>query len=109
MIKVSVSPTKYKMKITGHANSAPRGADVICASVSYAFYNLCQMMLELEAMGMLCNSPKMKDNEGNSALEVVPKAEYEAHVQLCFMYFAKGIEMLDSQYPEFVSLKITKV
>lgn len=109
MIKVSVSPTKYKMKITGHANSAPKGADVICASVSYAFYNLCQMMLELEAMGMLCKAPKMKDNEGNSALEVVPKAEYEAHVQLCFMYFAKGVEMLDAQYSEFVSLKITRV
>lgn len=109
MIKVSVSPTRYKVKITGHANSAPKGADILCASVSYAFYNLCQMMMELENMGMLCKAPKMKDNSGNSCLEVIPKAEYDAHVQLCFMYFSKGIEMLDAQYPEFVSLKITKV
>ena len=109
MVKVSVSPTRYKVKITGHAGSAEKGSDIICASVSYAFYNLCQMMLELEAMGMLCKKPKMKDNEGNSALEVIPKKEYEAHVQLCFMYFSKGIEVLDAQYPEYVSLKVTKV
>lgn len=109
MIKISVSPTKYKIRITGHANYADKGADILCASVSFAFYNLCQMMLEFEAMGMLCKSPVMKDNEGNSALEVIPKAEYEMQVQLAFMYFAKGMQMLDAQYPEFVSLKMTKL
>ena len=108
MIKISVAPKRYKIKIKGHAGYADKGADILCASVSFAFYNLAQVMLNFYNEGFLCKEPEMRDNEGNSVLEVIPKKEYEAHVQLCFAYFTEGINALYAQYPEFVSLKVTE-
>lgn len=108
MIKISVAPKRYKVKIKGHAGYGDKGTDILCASVSFAFYNLAQVMLNLHAEGMLCREPKLCDNEGNSTLEVIPKAEYEAHVQFALAYFTEGIKALDAQYPEFISLKVTE-
>ena len=108
MIKISVAPKRYKVKIKGHAGYGERGTDIICASVSFAFYNLAQVMLNLYEQGMLCKAPEMTDNEGNSRLEVIPKAEYEAHVQFALAYFTAGVSALDAQYPEFVKLKVTE-
>lgn len=108
MIKVSVMPKKYKVKVKGHAKFSEKGTDIICASVSFSFYNLSQVMLNFYQAGMLCKEPKLCDNSGNATLEVIPKAEYEAHVQLCLAYFTEGMRVLDAQYPEYVSLKVTE-
>ena len=108
MIKISVAPKRYKVKIKGHAKYAEKGNDILCASVSFAFYNLAQVMLNLYEKGMLCKAPEMKDNEGNSTIEVMPKAEYETHVQFALAYFTAGISALDAQYPEYVKLKVTE-
>lgn len=108
MIHITVSPKKYQVRIKGHAEYAEPGKDILCASVSYAFYNLCAMMLKFEKNGMLCKSPRMKDNPGNSFVEVVPKEIYEGNVQLCFMYFTEGLQSLMAQYPEFIDLKVLK-
>lgn len=107
MVKISVMPQKYRIKIQGHAGYGDKGTDILCASVSFAFYNLAQMMLNFYGQGMLCKEPLMKDNEGSSYIEVVPKSEYEPQVQLCFAYFTEGIAALDAQYPEFIKLKVT--
>jgi uncharacterized protein YsxB (DUF464 family) len=108
MIKISVAPKRYKVKIKGHAKFSEIGTDIICASVSFSFYNLSQVILNFYEAGMLCKEPELSDNPGNATLEVMPKAEYEAHVQLALAYFTEGMRMLDAQYPEYVSLKVTE-
>ena len=48
MITVTYRPTKRTLTIKGHANAGEKGFDIICASVSTVFYNLCQMMREYD-------------------------------------------------------------
>ena len=106
MVHITVSPKKFQLRIKGHAGFEKEGKDIICACVSYAFYNLSQVMLDYESLGMLCKAPKLKDNKGNSYLEVMPKREYESNVQIVFATVARGLEVLSAQYPEFVDFKL---
>lgn len=102
MINVQVSPKGYKVKITGHAKYADKGNDIVCAAVSFAYYNLCQMVLEFERNDKLSQDSLISDNEGDASVEAVPKKEHENEIRLAFTYFKKGIELLSAKYPEFV-------
>ncbi|MBR5826834.1 MAG: ribosomal-processing cysteine protease Prp [Clostridia bacterium] len=106
MIHITVSPKKLQLRIKGHADYAEPGKDIICASVSYAFYNLCQVMTDYTELGLLCKAPKMKDCSGNSFIEVIPKKEYEKNVQIVFSVIARGLEVLATNYPEFVDFRL---
>ena len=108
MIHITVSPKKFQLRIKGHAGYNEHGKDIICASVSYAFYNLAQVMLDYINLGLLCKAPEQKDNKGNSSLKVIPKKEYESNVQICFATIARGLEVLSLQYPEFVDFKLNE-
>ncbi|MGN1419214.1 MAG: ribosomal-processing cysteine protease Prp [Acutalibacteraceae bacterium] len=108
MIKVTYRPKKHQLKITGHANSAEKGHDLICASVSMIFYNLCQMLLEYDQEKAFAVKPKMGYTSGSAYVEVTPRDEYEAWIEHDFLYACTGIRLLEAKYPEYVYLKITE-
>lgn len=48
MIKVKVE--KDRIRVSGHANTAPRGADIVCAAVSALTLTLIQGLREIAGM-----------------------------------------------------------
>lgn len=106
MITVTVSPNKYQLGMKGHAGYDEIGKDIICASASMVYYNLCQMMLEYDEGKAFCKKPEMQFTSGKAFLKVVPRKEYEPWIQHDFLYAVKGFQLLAAQYPEYVCLKI---
>lgn len=88
MIDIEYVPGK-SVKITGHANYAEVGKDIVCAAISTLF---CTMLLAPGIAGT-------RDEEGMHAVCLIPAS---AEV---FGIFAKGMAIVAEQYPTYVRFK----
>ena len=108
MIKVHFWQDKEKgsihMKVKGHANAAPKGEDLICASATMLVYTIAQAMTFYHEQGYLAEKPKIKIREGNASIHVVPKKEYFAEALHSFWVAQCGAHVLSKNYPDYVSL-----
>ena len=50
MIKVMITP--YKIQVTGHANTAPYGSDIVCAAVSVLTQTLIEGLKNIAYMSL---------------------------------------------------------
>lgn len=107
MIYVTYSPKKRLLRIKGHARFAEEGHDIVCAATSMVFYNLCAMLNEYDK-GKAFIKLDIRDKKGSAAVEVTPRAGYEAWVDHDFYYALSGFELLCNKYPDYVSLKVTE-
>jgi uncharacterized protein len=99
MIKVTIIQTKlgYKMmKVTGHANSAPYGEDLICAAVSAVVTGGINA-LDLKAV-------KVKNIEGLSDLQILDH-HHQAN-QNVYRVIHTQLQTIASAYPKFVTIAI---
>ena len=92
------------MKVRGHANTAPKGEDLVCASASMLVYTVAQAMMFYNGQGYLKAKPKIKMREGKASICVVPKEEYHAETLHTFWVAQCGAHVLSKNYPEHVSL-----
>lgn len=92
------------MKVKGHAGTAPKGADLVCASASMLVYTVAQAMTFYYEQGYLQEKPKIKMREGKASVVVVPKEEYYAEALHTFWVAQCGAHVLSKNYPENVSL-----
>ena len=92
------------MKVTGHARTAPNGADLVCASASMLVYTVAQAMVFMYQHGCLEEKPKLKIREGKASISVVFKEEYYAEVLHSFWVAQSGAYVLAKNYPGAVSL-----
>ena len=104
-VRFSVSEDKtVSMDMKGHAGSAPKGEDLICASATTLVYTVAQAMTFYEQQGFLAEKPKIKIREGKASIHVVPKEEYRAETLHSFWVAQCGAHTLACNYPEAVSL-----
>ena len=93
------------MKVRGHANTAPKGEDLVCASASMLVYTVAQAMMFYHEQGYLKAKPKIKIREGKASICVVPKEEYHAETLHTFWVAQCGIHVLAHNYPQNVKLE----
>ena len=92
------------MKVKGHAETAPNGADLVCASATMLVYTVAQAMTFMYEQGQLQKKPHIKIREGKAVVSATPKEDYFAEVLHTFWVAQCGAHFLACNSPEAVSL-----
>lgn len=111
MVKISFWQEDNKsihLKVKGHANAAPYGEDLICASASMLVYTVAQAMTFMYDQGYLEEKPRIKMREGKASVSAIPKEAYRAEVLHTYWTAQCGAHVLAKNYPEYVTLNHLK-
>jgi len=108
MIKIHFWQEKDKgsihMKVKGHADTAPKGADLVCASATMLVYTVAQALVFMYEQGQLEKKPHIKIREGKAVVAATPKEDFFAEALHTFWVAQCGAHTLARNYPEAVSL-----
>ena len=111
MVKISFwkeEDGSIHLKVKGHANYAPKGEDLICASASMLVYTVAQAVSFMHDQGYLEEKPKINMREGKASVSARPKEEYRAEVLHTYWTAQCGAHVLAKNYPEYVGLNHLK-
>lgn len=95
------------MVVTGHAGSAPKGMDLVCAGVSSLVWALGSAVERMYEQGMLRRCPRVEISEGMAEVIAVPKEENRDAVLMAFWTVQTGLAELDAQFGENVRVAET--
>ena len=108
MVKIHFWQEKDKgsihMKVKGHANTAPNGEDLVCASATMLVYTVAQALTFMHEQGQLEEKPHIKIREGKAVVVARPKEDFFAEALHTFWVAQCGAHLLSKNYPEAVSL-----
>ena len=109
MVKIHFWQEKDKgtihMKVKGHADTAPKGADLVCASATMLVYTVAQAMSFMHEQGQLQEKPHIKIREGKAVVVARPKEDFYAETLHTFWVAQCGIHVLARNYPQNVTLE----
>lgn len=107
MIKAVISYTSecISLRLSGHAEAGEAGKDIICASASILAYTVAQTMKFMHYRGDLKKKPHIKLKEGSTIVTAFPTAEAYEEASHTFFVAQLGFELLEHNYPDFVSLE----
>ena len=109
MLNITVNPKKHKFRMTGHANYAEQGKDIVCSAASILFYTACETvrMIEDEAFE---NKPVFDINDSDKGvtafIECKPKEDYIAVIDTIYQTIFVGYKLLAEGYPNNVQITI---
>ncbi len=104
MIRVTYWRKSNKVKIIGHAGSAPYGEDLVCAAVSALVYTLAANAAMLRDDGYT-RRIITKIEPGNSEIDIIPKRRYKNSTALVVSTVCVGFGLLAKQYPEYIQFR----
>ena len=107
MVKISFwreDDGSVHLKVKGHANAAPKGEDLICASASMLVYTVAQAVTYMHDQGYLEAPPKIKMREGKASVSAKAREGYQAEVLHTFWTAQCGAHVLAKNYPQYVGL-----
>ena len=97
------------MTIKGHAQAAPKGEDLICASATMLAYTVAQAVQFMHEQGQLKKKPKIAIKDGEATIIATPKEEAYAEALHTFWVAQCGIHVLAHNYPQNVKLEHLRV
>ena len=97
------------MTIEGHADAAPKGEDLICASATMLAYTVAQAVQFMQDTNKLKKKPKIGIKDGKSVIIATPKEDAYAEVLYIFWVAQCGFDVLAHNYPNNVKLEHLKV
>lgn len=92
------------MTVQGHAGTAPKGEDLVCAAATMLVYTLAQAVQFLQEQGCFRKRPKMEITDGYAFISAVPGKSVEAEVLMAFWVAQAGAYVLERNYPQAVKL-----
>ena len=92
------------MTMKGHAGTAPKGEDLVCAAATMLAYTVAQAMQFFYESGNLAKKPKIRLVDGNATIVATPKEDTYAEVLHTFWVAQCGIHVLAHNYPGAVRL-----
>lgn len=104
MVNVIFKPKELELTITGHAEQAEKGKDIVCSAVSILAYTLARAIEE--SKDMLESAPVVEIDEGNVKISCVPKKVFLATIQRTYWTVLCGYELLVSSYGSYVTFTI---
>ena len=105
MIQVIYYRSYNRVTVTGHANSAEHGQDLVCCAASTLVYTLAVNVAKMAEFGQV-REPVMKTSEGDAEISCNPKHNLKHVVTLVFDSLCAGFDLLATRYPEYVSYEI---
>lgn len=106
MIDIVYDRGKHKLTVKGHAKSAPKGEDLVCAGVSALVYTLAANVTHLCEDKSHCRRPVIKLNDGDATIACSPVHGMKALTTLTFNTVCVGFELLAAEYPDFVRYSV---
>ena len=97
--------SRVQLELRGHAASAPKGEDLICAGVSALAVTAAQMAKNLYREEMLRRSPRILMEPGYCLVVAVIQKGFEAEALMAFWTVQVGIHALAEEYPDYVNLE----
>ena len=106
---ISITYKEYKngavsIRIKGHAGTAEKGKDLVCAGVSTLAYTLAQNVADFS--DKLKISPTINMREGNANIRFTPKHKYRALILLITRAIFRGFEAMQANYPNNIKIVI---
>lgn len=95
MIQVTI--TEQEIEIIGHAEYAPIGQDIVCASVSVLVQNF------IKSMETLTNDTILYDMKPG-AVHIQFKSNLSNHAQILKDSFILGIQSVSDVYPDYIQM-----
>lgn len=94
-------------QISGHADYAPEGADIVCAAVSVLAFNTVNAVEEFTEVPFQCEA----DAENGGYFKVLFPLEgmEAANVQLLLETLALGLAGIETEYGSYITLRIEEV
>ena len=114
MIKVKIrthDATRYLcLDVEGHAGSAPKGEDLVCASASILAYTAAQIARESFDLGDLSCKPHIRLDDGSATvmLRCKSRSAYK-RAKSAFYALKTGYNLLAQNYPQYVEAEIRSV
>ena len=105
MIESKVNMNEYCVEVKGHANTAPKGEDIVCAGVSALFYTLYEV-LEQNRQMLEKKSLKSIMIDGEGTIYCTPKKEYEGNVQMMYLTVLTGLNLMAESYPQYIKMVV---
>lgn len=93
------------MTLKGHAEVAPKGEDLICASATMLAYTVGQAVQFLYEQGKLKKKPKIHIQDGEAVVIATPTEDAYAETLHTFWVAQCGIHILAHNYPQHVKLE----
>ena len=94
-----------RMVLKGHARTAPKGEDLICAAATTLAYTAAQAVTFFHQQGKLKRPPKIDIREGSATVIATPTQEGYPQVLHAFWVVQCGIHLLVCNYPEQIRLE----
>ena len=99
MIQVAYEREAHRLTAKGHAQSAAKGQDLICAAVSILLFTLAQSIYDLNEKGLLTEHV-VKLEPGDAELSC--NGEYKRCYKMMFDTVCNGFRLLAEDYPDNV-------
>lgn len=98
MTKVQYDEENFSLTIDGHAGSAPKGEDLVCAAVSMLAFTLEAAVKDhMETL-----LPSVYHADGKIVIRCTPAPRHKKTCRTIFRTIFAGFELLGQQYPEYV-------
>lgn len=97
------------MILQGHAQTAPKGQDLVCAAATMLAYTAAQAVQFLFEQDKLRCKPRIRIRDGKAVIIATPTEEARAEVLHTFWVAQCGAHVLAHNYPKYVKLEHLKV
>ena len=92
------------MQMQGHAKTAPKGEDLVCAAATTLAYTLAQAVQFLYEQGRLEEKPKIQIEDGYAFVSASPNGDSLAETRMVVWVSQVGAYVLEHNYPQAVCL-----
>ena len=93
-----------QMEMQGHAETAPKGQDLVCAAATTVAYTLAQAVQFLYEQNRLLEKPVIQIVDGYAHIQVYPRKCALAETLMTFWVAQAGAFVLERNFPQAVSL-----
>ena len=93
------------MTIKGHAETAPKGEDLICSAATMLAYTVAQAVQFMYENEQLKKKPKIHIEDGEATIIATPTEDAYAEALHTFWVAQCGIHVLVHNYPSHVKLE----
>ena len=98
MTKISYDEAEYCLSMKGHAGSAPKGEDLVCAALSMLMFTLEETVQDMRETLL----PTITHTKSGVRIRCRPSGVYCIICRTIFRTVYTGCELLSRHYPEFV-------
>lgn len=103
MVQISYSHANgiEEIRFKGHANSAPKGMDIVCAAVSTLFYTLAE---NLEINAEWIDEYIIDDSSEEKVIYAKSEGGFSLDLHVYYDFIMNGLKALERDYPDFVKI-----